>query len=72
MDCALNMDTPNIFKINEFYRRMALHVPEENQLIREFKLESAKQRAVRIFEGNVCFHSVLIVIKGKFKFLLVW
>ena len=34
MVSALNMDTPNIFKSNKFYRHMALHVPEEKQLKR--------------------------------------
>ena len=34
MDSALNMDTHNIFKINKFYRHMALHVREEKQLKR--------------------------------------
>ena len=30
-DSALNMDTPNIFRSNKFYRRMALHIHEEKQ-----------------------------------------
>lgn len=34
MDSALNMDTPNIFKINKFDRDMALHVRETKQLKR--------------------------------------
>ena len=34
MDSDLNMDTPNIFKSNKFYRNMALHVREEKQLKR--------------------------------------
>ena len=33
-DSALNMGTPNIFKSNKFYRRMALHAREEKQLKR--------------------------------------
>ena len=32
MDSALNMDIPNAFKRNKFYRHMALHVREEKQL----------------------------------------
>ena len=34
MDSALNMDTPNIFKGNKFYRHITLHVHEEKQLKR--------------------------------------
>ena len=70
MDSTLNMDTPNIFKSIKFYRHMALHVPEEKQLKREFRLESAKKRTVHHFEANLCFRGILIVITGKFKFLL--
>ena len=70
MDNALNVDTPNIFKINKFYREMVLNVREEKQLKRYFRLESAKQSAVRHFEGKLCFLGVLIVISGKIKFLL--
>ena len=65
MDSSLNMDSSNILKCNKFYRHMVLHVPEETQLKREFNLESAKKRAVRHFEGNLCFSGVLIVITGK-------
>ena len=32
MDSALNMDAPNIFKSNKFYRHMALHVRKEKEL----------------------------------------
>ena len=70
MNSALNMDTPNNFKSNKFYRHMALHIREEKQLRKLFSLERAKKRAVHHFEGNLCFHVVLIVITGKFKFLL--
>ena len=49
---------------------MALHVSEEKQFKRKFTLESAKTRAIRHFEGNLCFRGVLIVITCKFKFLL--
>ena len=68
MDSAVNMVTPKIFKSNKLYRHMALH--EEKQLKREFNLESAKKCAVCYFQGNLCFRGVLIVITGKFKFLL--
>ena len=34
MDSALNMDTPNIFKNNKFYRHMALRARKEKQLKR--------------------------------------
>ena len=34
MDSALNMDTPNIFKSNKFYRHMALRARKEKQLKR--------------------------------------
>ena len=34
MDSALNVDTPNIFKSNKFYRHMALLVREEKQFER--------------------------------------
>ena len=70
MDSAINLETFNIFKSNKFYRHMALHVGEEKQLKRQFKLESAKKHTVGHFEGNLCFHGVLIVIIGKFQFLL--
>ena len=70
MDSALNTDTPNIFKSNTFYRHMELHVRKEKQLKRLFCLESAKKRAVRYSEGNLCSSGVLIVITGKFIFLL--
>ena len=70
MDNALNMDTPNIFKNNKFYQHMALYAHEEKQLKRYFSLESAKKGSVHRFEGNLCFRGVLIVITGKFKFLL--
>ena len=70
MDNALNMDTPNIFKSNKFYRHMELRARKEKQLKRLFSLESAKKHAVRHFEGNLCFRGVLIVIAGKFEFLL--
>ena len=35
----------------------------------QFNLESAKKRAVRHFEENLCFHGVMTVITGKFKSL---
>ena len=53
MDSALNMDTPYIFKSNNFYRHIALHVREEKQLKRLFSLESAEKHAVRHFESFV-------------------
>ena len=34
MDSAHNMDTPNIFKSNKFYRHMTLHIREEKHLKR--------------------------------------
>ena len=34
MDSALNMDTPNIFKSNKFYRHMVLRARKEKQLKR--------------------------------------
>ena len=34
MDSALNMDTPNIFKSNKFYRHLALRARKEKQLKR--------------------------------------
>ena len=34
MDSVLNMDTPNIFKNNTFYRYMLLRVREEKQMKR--------------------------------------
>ena len=34
MDCALNMDTPNIFKSNKFYRHVALRARKDKQLKR--------------------------------------
>ena len=34
MDSAHNMDTPNIFKSNKFYRHMALRAHKEKQLKR--------------------------------------
>ena len=49
---------------------MALRARKEKQLKRESILESAKKRAIRQFEGNLRFRGVLIVIIGKFKFLL--
>ena len=70
MDSALNMDIPNIFNRNKFYRHIELHVREEKHLKRYFSLENAKKHAIRHFEGNLCFRGVLIVITGKFKFLL--
>ena len=70
MMSALNMDTPNIFKSYKYYQHMALRVREEKQLKNEFIVESAKQRVFRQFEGNLCFPGALIVITGKFKFLL--
>ena len=68
MESALHMDTPNIFKSNKFCRHMALHASEEKHLKRLFSLEKLKKRAVRHFEGNLCFRGVPIVITGKFKF----
>ena len=59
IDSALNMDTPNIFKSNNFYRHTVQHV-----------LESAKKRAVCHFERNLCFRGALIVITGNLKFFL--
>ena len=35
MECALNMDTPNIFKSNKFYQHMALRDRKEMQLKRK-------------------------------------
>ena len=34
VDSALNMDTPNIFKSNKFYRHMALRARKEKQMKR--------------------------------------
>ena len=34
MDIALNMDIPNIFKSNKFYRHMSLRAHKEKQLKR--------------------------------------
>ena len=34
MDSGLNMDIPNIFKSNKFYRHMALRARKEKQLKR--------------------------------------
>ena len=34
MDSAQNIDTPNIFKSNKFYRNMALRACKEKQLKR--------------------------------------
>ena len=70
MNSVLNMDTPYIFKSNKFYRHMVLRARKEKQLKRLFSLESAKKHAVRHFDGNFCFRGVLILITGKFKFLL--
>ena len=53
MDSALNIDTPNIFKNNKFGQHMALHVREEQQLKRQFSLENAKKRAVRLLKKLV-------------------
>ena len=64
------MDTPNIFENNKFYQHIALHVHEEKQLKRSFGLKNAKKCAVCDFEGNLCFSGMLIIIKGKFEFLL--
>ena len=64
------MDISNMFKNKKKYQNMVLHVPQEKQLKRELGLESAKKRSVHHFEGNLCFRAVLIVITGKFKFLL--
>ena len=55
MDSVLNMDTPNIFKSNKFYRHMALRARKEKQLKRQFSLENAKKHAVHHFKGNFCF-----------------
>ena len=43
MDSVHNMDTPNIFKSNKFYRHMTLRARKEKQLKRSFSLESAKK-----------------------------